>query len=135
MFSELCVCCHSWEGSAKRFQNPGLVNQCLATPWVQLNWTGPIANSSTVLGYLFDALLSDWCFVTVPCPLGLSNVLPVTAKEQADRNNSEVSKRGWREGVGYHQKTKKIRQKVLQKCVPLLLRGHRKRVQNRGRNL
>ena len=45
--------------------------------------------------------------------------------------SSEVSKRGWREGVGDKQ-TPKGAPKVLQKFVPLLLRGNRKRVQKRG---
>ena len=45
-FSELCVCCFSWEKSTKCSPNPGLVNKFSATPRGQLNWTGPIANSS-----------------------------------------------------------------------------------------
>ena len=36
----------SWEKSTKCSQNPGLVNEFSATPRGQLNWTGPIANSS-----------------------------------------------------------------------------------------
>ena len=39
-------CCFSWEKSTKCSPNPGLVNQFSATPRGQLNWTGPIANSS-----------------------------------------------------------------------------------------
>ena len=39
-------CCFSWEKSTKCSQNPGLVNEFPATPRGQLNWTGPIANSS-----------------------------------------------------------------------------------------
>ena len=39
-------CCFSWEKSTKCSQNPGLVNEFSATPRGQLNWTGPIANSS-----------------------------------------------------------------------------------------
>ena len=39
-------CCFSWEKPTKYSQNPGLVNQFSATLGVQLNWTGPIANSS-----------------------------------------------------------------------------------------
>ena len=55
---------------------------------------------------------------------------------QSDRSvlGSEVSKRGWREGVGDKQ-TPKRAQKILQKCVPLLPRGHRKKGQKRGSNL
>ena len=39
-------CCFSWENRQKCSQNPGLVNEFSATPRGQLNWTGPIANSS-----------------------------------------------------------------------------------------
>ena len=47
---------------------------------------------------------------------------------------SEVSKRGWREGVGDKQTPKKS-PKVLQKCVPFLLRGHRKKGTEKRLNL
>ena len=47
---------------------------------------------------------------------------------------SEVSKRGWQEGVGDKQPPKRAKN-ILQKCVPLLLRGHRKKVQKRGLNI
>ena len=40
--------------------------------------------------------------------------------------NSEVSKRGWREGVGDKQ-TFKQEAKSSPECVPILLRGHRKK--------
>ena len=39
-------CCFSWEKSTKCSQNPGLVNEFSVTPRGQLNWTGPIVNSS-----------------------------------------------------------------------------------------
>ena len=42
---------------AKCSQNPGLVNQFSATPQGQLNWTGPIANSSDQMRRLKPALL------------------------------------------------------------------------------
>ena len=47
---------------------------------------------------------------------------------------SEASKRGWREGFGDQQPPKSC-QKVLQNCVPLLLRGHRKKGAGKGLNL
>ena len=47
---------------------------------------------------------------------------------------SEVSKRGWREGVGDKQEPQKTRE-ILQKCVPLLLRRHRKKSTERGLNV
>ena len=40
---------------------------------------------------------------------------------------SEVSKRGWREWVATNRPPKKTAEKVLQNCVALLLRGHRKK--------
>ena len=46
--------------------------------------------------------------------------------------------RGFEKGLaggGWRQTNLKTVQKVLQKCVPLLLRGHRKRVQKKGLNL
>ena len=46
-------CCFSWEKSTKCSQNPGLVNEFSATPRGQLNWTGPIANSSYFLLFIF----------------------------------------------------------------------------------
>ena len=39
-------CCFCWEKSTKCSRKPGLVNEFSATPRGQLNWTGPIANSS-----------------------------------------------------------------------------------------
>ena len=39
-------CCFSREKATKCSQNPGLVNKVSATPPGQLNWTGPMANSS-----------------------------------------------------------------------------------------
>ena len=39
-------CCFFLGKIDKMFPNPGLVNKFSATPWGQLNWTGPIANSS-----------------------------------------------------------------------------------------
>ena len=45
-FSELCVLLFFLGKSTKCSQNPGLVNEFSATLQGQLNWTGPIANSS-----------------------------------------------------------------------------------------
>ena len=43
-------CCFSWEKSTNCSRKPGLVNEFSATPRGQLNWTGPIANSSDQYG-------------------------------------------------------------------------------------
>ena len=50
-------------------------------------------------------------------------------------SKSEVSKRGWREGVGDKQTSKKSPKSSPEMCVPILLRGIGKRVQKRGLNL
>ena len=48
-------CCFSWEKSTKCSQNPGLVDECSATPRGQRNWTGPTANGSekSVMSVIF----------------------------------------------------------------------------------
>ena len=43
----------------KSSQNPGLVNLSSATPWGQLNWTGPIANSSDIRNQCRTNLLEE----------------------------------------------------------------------------
>ena len=49
-------CCFSWEKSTKCSQNPGSVNEFSAPPRGQLNWTGPIANSSKCLPQRFGLI-------------------------------------------------------------------------------
>ena len=58
--------------------------------------------------------------------------VPVYKVPVCELSISEVSKRGWRE---WANKPPKTSQKVLQKCVPLLPRGHRKIFAPRGQPL
>ena len=65
-FSELCVLLFFLGKLTKCSQNPGLVNECSATPRGQENWIGPIANGSDMCVCYSNSVLTLYGLILAP---------------------------------------------------------------------